>query len=134
MEILNPWWYMGDYGHQVTVDYNEEDSFSIIAAANMFQAKACIFDQTFEELAPYLPWEFENYGNKDIYRLQNLVALMKAPEGDPVTTTTTVQQISTISVSSTTKVSSTTSITTIPNNVNLIQNGGFETGVVSPCQ
>jgi outer membrane protein assembly factor BamB len=76
IEIYNPWWYMSDYSHQVVVGSHEEESLSPIAASDIFQDKAYIFNEKFEELAPYLPWTFENYGHKDIYRLQNLVALL----------------------------------------------------------
>ncbi len=80
IEIMNPWWYMGDYGHQVAVGLHEDDSFSPVAASDLFQAKAYILGWTFAELAPYLPWTFGNYGHRDIFRLQNLVALMRAPD------------------------------------------------------
>lgn len=83
IEIYNPWWYMTDYGHPVTVGLHEDDSFSPILASDMFQAKAYIFNEAFEELAPYLPWTFENYGHRDIYRLQNLVALLRTSLAPP---------------------------------------------------
>lgn len=81
IEMYNSWWYMGDYSHQVAVGRHEEDSFSPIAASDIFQAKAYIFNDTFEDLAPHLPWTLENYDHRDIYRLQNLVALLGTDSG-----------------------------------------------------
>jgi len=79
LERINPWWYMGDYGHQVVYGGHEEDTFSIKAATDIFQAKAIVLQQTFEQLEPYLPYPTENYQNQDIYRLENLIALIQAP-------------------------------------------------------
>lgn len=76
VELINAWWYMGDYGHQVSVGNHEEESFSPLLAADMFQARAYILGQTFEELAPYLPWTFEDHGHRDLFRIQNLTALL----------------------------------------------------------
>ncbi len=79
IELIWPWWYMGDYGHgTITLAY-EEESLSPVVAADIFQVRAYIFREPFETLAPYLPWPFENYGYRDIFRVQNLVALLHAP-------------------------------------------------------
>ena len=79
IEILWPWWYMNDYGHGSIVLEIEEDSTSPLLASDLFQARAYIFNEPFEKLAPFLPWPYENYGHRDIFRLQNLVALLQAP-------------------------------------------------------
>jgi hypothetical protein len=79
MERLNPWWYMGDYGHQVCVGGHEEESFSPVAAADLFQIHARVLGESFAELAPMLPWVYQDLGPRDLLRLQNLVALLDAP-------------------------------------------------------
>ena len=79
IERIVPFWYMGDYAHAVVMGNSEDDSLSPIIAADIFQTKAYVFGQSFEELAPYLPWVFEDYGPTDIFRIQNLTALLSAP-------------------------------------------------------
>ena len=79
IERIVPFWYMSDYAHAVVVGNSEEDSLSPILAADIFQTKAYVFGQSFEELAPYLPWIFEDYGPTDVFRIQNLTALLSAP-------------------------------------------------------
>lgn len=79
IDAIWPWWYMGDYGHGTLTRHHEEDSLSPLATADIFQARAYVFNEPFETLAPYLPWPFEAYGYRDIFRLQNLVALLHAP-------------------------------------------------------
>jgi hypothetical protein len=76
LEQYDSWWYMGDFGHQPILGGDEEDTTSILMTSDIFQAKAYIQRKTFNELAPYLPFTFENYGSKDMFRLQNLVAIM----------------------------------------------------------
>jgi hypothetical protein len=79
IEAIWPWWYMNDYGHGVITYGHEEESTSPLVASDIFQVRAYIYNETFEALAPYLPWPFEDYGHQDIFRLQNLVALLQAP-------------------------------------------------------
>lgn len=78
IELIAPTWYMGDYSHASGLSGYEDDSFSPTAASDIFQAKAYILDQDFDRLFPYLPWTFENYDSFDIYRVQNLTALLKS--------------------------------------------------------
>ena len=77
IEFTSPTWYMSDYSHSSAVSGYEDESFSPVAASDIFQAKAFILDASFEDLAPYLPWTFENYGSFDLFRIQNLTALLK---------------------------------------------------------
>ncbi|SPD76427.1 exported hypothetical protein [uncultured Desulfobacterium sp.] len=122
IEKYNPWWYLGDYGHQVAVGLHEDDSFSVKLASDMFQAKAYILGFSFEELAPYLPLPFENYDAKDIYRLQNLVALLQADSssdgGYPPDVTNGDDPVNNDQHQT----------------VNLLANGDFESGGISPWQ
>lgn len=85
-EILCAWWYMNDYSHCHVYGGHEEDSGTPLFTSDVFQAKAYIYEESFEELAPYLPWELEDYGDQDIFRIQNLVALLQATdESQPCT-------------------------------------------------
>jgi outer membrane protein assembly factor BamB len=79
IEMISPFWYMGDYSHAVILTGHEGDSLSPLVANDIFLAKAYIFNCSFEDLAPYLPWSFENYQERDIFRLQNLTALLSTP-------------------------------------------------------
>ena len=79
IERIVPFWYMGDYAHAVVLGNIEDDSLSPTLAADIFQTKAYVFNESFEELAPYLPWVYEDYGPTDIYRIQNLTALLSTP-------------------------------------------------------
>lgn len=81
LERINPWWYMGDMGHQPISGGHEEDSTFPQIANDIFRAKAYVQKQSFDQLKNYLPWSFENYGYKDIFRIQNMVALLNAPGG-----------------------------------------------------
>jgi len=78
IEYTSPTWYMSDYSHSSGISGYEDESFSPVAASDIFQAKAYILNYNFEELAPFLPWTFEDYGSFDLFRIQNLVALLKA--------------------------------------------------------
>jgi uncharacterized repeat protein (TIGR01451 family) len=77
VENLNPWWYWSDAA--VAAQGGSENLYNHphISAA-MFQTKAYVLGEEFEELAPQLPWTFADSGFRDIYRLQNLVALLYA--------------------------------------------------------
>lgn len=82
LERYDAWWYMGDMNHQPINGQHEEESLSPQIAPAIFQAKAYVFKQSFDQLKNYLPWTFENYGYNDIYRIQNMVALLNAAGGD----------------------------------------------------
>jgi outer membrane protein assembly factor BamB len=83
IEMISPFWYMGDYSHAVILTGHEGDSLSPVVVNDIFLAKAYIFECSFDELAPYLPWQFENSQEKDIYRIQHLTALLSLkPQSD----------------------------------------------------
>jgi outer membrane protein assembly factor BamB len=79
IEMYSAWWYLGDYSRQPILPGHEDDSMSHKLAVDMFLAKAYVFNQTFDQLAPQLPISFEDYGHRDMFRYQTLVALLKAP-------------------------------------------------------
>lgn len=85
VEAISPFWYMGDYSHAPVLGELEEDSGSPVLATDIFQAKAYILNYSFDELAGYLPWPFENYGAKDIFRIQNLTTLLRVAQLKPLT-------------------------------------------------
>jgi uncharacterized repeat protein (TIGR01451 family) len=72
----NPWWYWGDNGHVLHKGGENLYSKPFMAAA-LFQAKAYILKEDFHTLKDYLPWPVNRAGFRDIYRLQNLVALLQ---------------------------------------------------------
>jgi uncharacterized repeat protein (TIGR01451 family) len=79
IENLNPWWYWNDAA--IAAQGGSENLYNHAhLSAAMFQTKAYVLGETFEELAPQLPWTFAEAGFGDIYRLQNLVALLDAYE------------------------------------------------------
>lgn len=75
VENLNPWWYWSDAA--VAAQNGSENLYNLphISTA-MFQTKAYVLGEDFIDLAPQLPWTFADSGFRDIYRLQNLVALL----------------------------------------------------------
>lgn len=90
VEAIAPFWYMGDYSHAPVLGELEEDSGSPLLATDMFQAKAYVLGYSFDDLVGSLPWTFENYGAHDIFRVQNLTALLRIAgvEPHPVSETT----------------------------------------------
>jgi uncharacterized repeat protein (TIGR01451 family) len=72
----NPWWHWGDNGH-VSHKGDENLYSKPFMAAALFQAKAYILKEDFDTLKDYLPWPVNRAGFRDIYRLQNLVALLE---------------------------------------------------------
>jgi uncharacterized repeat protein (TIGR01451 family) len=78
----NPWWYWGENGH--CSHKGGENLYSKpFMAAGLFQAKAYILQEDFETLKDYLPWPVNRAGFRDVYRLQNLVALLQAEGARP---------------------------------------------------
>lgn len=74
----NPWWYWCDATH--AMQYGGENLYNQAhISAAIFQAKAYVLGESFDVLKDYLPWTYANAGFRDIYRLQNLVALLSAP-------------------------------------------------------
>jgi outer membrane protein assembly factor BamB len=92
IEIYAPWWYLGDYSHQPVMGH-EEESMSPKLSVDIFLAKAYVFNQTFDQLAPQLPIGFEDYGHRDMFRYQTLVALLKAPTTGTYPTSTPTPNI-----------------------------------------
>ncbi len=80
--FYNPWWYWGDNGH-VSHKGGENLYSKPFMAAALFQAKAYILKEDFDTLKNYLPWPVNRAGFRDIYRLQNLVALLQAEGAYP---------------------------------------------------
>jgi outer membrane protein assembly factor BamB len=95
IEIYAPWWYLGDYSHQSLLVGHEDESMSPKVAIDMFLTKAYVFNQTFDQLAPQLPIGFEDYGHRDMFRYQTLVALLKAPTSGTYPTSTPTPNIKT---------------------------------------
>jgi uncharacterized repeat protein (TIGR01451 family) len=84
VENLNPWWYQSDSAFAAQGGSENLYNHAHLSAA-MFQTKAYVLGETFAELAPQLPWTFADSDFRDIYRLQNLVALLDSYEPDPGT-------------------------------------------------
>ena len=77
VENLNPWWYWSDAA--IAAQGGSENLYNHAhLSAAMFQAKAYVLGESFADLASQLPWTFADSGFRDIYRLQNLVALLDA--------------------------------------------------------
>lgn len=75
IENLNPWWYWSDAS--IAMQGGSENLFNHAhLSAAMFQTKAYVLGEEFDDLVRQLPWTFADTGYQDIYRLQNLVALM----------------------------------------------------------
>lgn len=81
VENLNPWWYWSDASVAMQGGSENLYNHAHISAA-MFQVKAYVLGVEFEDLAPQLPWTFADTDFQDIYRLQNLVALLGTYELD----------------------------------------------------
>lgn len=77
---LNPWWYWSEATHCMQTSGENLYNLPHLSTA-IFQAKAYILREDFHTLQAQLPWEFAAAGVQDIYRLQNLVALLEV--GDP---------------------------------------------------
>jgi hypothetical protein len=83
VENLNPWWYWSDAS--IAAQGGSENLYNHAhLSAAMFQTKAYVLGETFADLARQFPWTFANVGFLDIYRLQNLVALLDVHEPSSV--------------------------------------------------
>jgi uncharacterized repeat protein (TIGR01451 family) len=78
MTVNNPWWYWSDTAHETIVRQVEERYASPHEAFTIFQVKARVLGESFGTLRDQLPWNYAETGFRDIYRLQNLVALLQA--------------------------------------------------------
>ncbi len=74
---LNPWWYWNDATHCMQISGENLYNHPHLSSA-IFQAKAYVLGQDFDTLQDQLPWEYTPAGANDIYRLQNLVALLQS--------------------------------------------------------
>lgn len=89
-EINDPWWWMSDLSHSTTGS-GEHLYHSPTLAWSMFQVKAHVLEENYTTLVRELP-EPVNFNSKyDLYRLQNLVILMEAAQGQgPDLSTSTI--------------------------------------------
>jgi len=79
---LNPWWYWNDAMHCMQISGENLYNRPHLSTA-IFQAKAYILGENFDTLKNQLPWEYTDAGVKDVYRLQNLVALLQSAGACP---------------------------------------------------
>ena len=76
--VMNdPWWWLNDLSHSKVGNAEslyEGPSLSF----SIFQTKAYVLQEPFEKLSRQLPLPYGNAGYRDLYRLQNLVALLRS--------------------------------------------------------
>ena len=89
MTFNNPWWYWSDTAHETIVRQVEERYASPHESFTIFQVKARVLGESFEALKDQLPWTYAETGFHDIYRLQNLVALLEAAGATPASKSVT---------------------------------------------
>jgi len=75
--MSDPWWWLNDLSHSKVG--NGENLYEGPALSfSIFQTKAYVLQEPFEELSRQLPLPYANAGYRDLYRLQNLIALLRA--------------------------------------------------------
>ncbi len=74
-EVNNPWWWMADLAHHTTGS-GEHLYHSPTLSYSMFQVKARVMRLPFDTLVLQLPEPVSFNSQYDLYRLQNLVALL----------------------------------------------------------
>jgi len=74
-EVNNPWWWMSDLAHHTTCG-GEHLYHSPTLAWTMFQVKARVLQEDWDTLVRQLPEPVSFNSRYDLYRLQNLVALL----------------------------------------------------------
>jgi len=76
--VMNdPWWWLNDLSHSKVG--NGENLYEGPALSfSIFQTKAYVLQEPFEELSRQLPLPYANAGYRDLYRLQSLIALLRA--------------------------------------------------------
>jgi outer membrane protein assembly factor BamB len=79
---LNPWWYWNDATHCMQISGENLYNLPHLSSA-IFQARAYILREDFDTLKDYLPWEYTAAGFGDVYRLQDLVALLQSEGAYP---------------------------------------------------
>jgi len=82
-EVNNPWWWMSDLAHHTTGS-GEHLYHSPTLAWTMFQVKARVLQENWDTLARQLPEPISFNSRYDLYRLQNLVALLDSHVPNPV--------------------------------------------------
>ncbi len=75
-EVNNPWWWMTDLAHHTTGS-GEHLYHSPTLAWSMFQVKAHVLETDFDTLVRELPEPVSFNARYDLFRLQNLVALLQ---------------------------------------------------------
>ena len=80
--INDPWWWLNDLSHSKVG--NAESLYSSPSLSfSIFQTKAYVLRESFDELVKQLPLPYTRSGYRDLYRLQNLLALLRAlPQSD----------------------------------------------------
>lgn len=75
--VMNdPWWWLNDLSHSKVG--NAESLYEGPALSfSIFQTKAYVLQESFADLSRQLPLPYANAGYRDLYRLQNLVALLR---------------------------------------------------------
>lgn len=74
-EVNNPWWWMADLAHHTTGS-GEHLYHSPTLSYSMFQVKARVMNLPFDTVVLQLPEPVSFNSQYDLYRLQNLVALL----------------------------------------------------------
>lgn len=80
-EVNNPWWWMADLAHSTTGS-GEHLYHSPTLSWALFQVKAQILQEAWEDLARQLPEPASFNSRYDLYRLENLVTLVSIPGPD----------------------------------------------------
>jgi outer membrane protein assembly factor BamB len=75
-EVNNPWWWMADLAHHTTGS-GEHLYISPTLSWSMFQVKAHVLDTAYDDLARQLPEPVSFNARYDLYRLENLAALLQ---------------------------------------------------------
>ncbi len=73
----DPWWWLGDLSHS-KVGGGEHLYETPLLSFSIFQTKAYVLQESAAELRRELPLSYGNSGYRDLFRLQNLVAVLQA--------------------------------------------------------
>jgi outer membrane protein assembly factor BamB len=72
----DPWWWLNDLSHS-KVGGGEHLYETPALSHSIFQTKAYVLNESGAELLRQLPLEYTNAGYRDLYRLQNLIAILR---------------------------------------------------------
>ncbi len=87
----DPWWWLNDLSHS-KVGNAESLYASPSLSFSIFQTKAYVLHESFDELTKQLPLPYSHAGYRDLYHLQNLLALLRAlPQSDKSASAPTAQ-------------------------------------------